>query len=141
MQHGAFKKKPEWLTIGLALKEHLPLEKELEIYKNIPKAKIDHEWFRTLIKAIRNLVKECNEEDTTTFYFENGILQIECNKNKFVVGAKGNDWNTIAVVKSRQLDFLPKRLYKRDHVIFIRDSNLIIDNRAFEIQEIRVKNP
>lgn len=50
--------RPEWLEIGLTLQHILPWEKQLIAYNAAPKALIQYEWFRLLIKTLRKKADE-----------------------------------------------------------------------------------
>lgn len=124
---------PIWLEEGMALKELLPWERELKAYNDNPKATIEHEWFRLIVRKMRLIASTSNNEDITTFSFDGTILKIVCNNQLLVSPAQGRDWGKIAKVKTESLDFLPKRIEKRSVSIYIWKEKLYIHNRFFLI--------
>jgi len=130
------KNKPNWLIEGLVLKEHLPWERDMKAYKENPKATIEHEWFRVMVNKLRLLISTSTDEDVTTFSFDGTILKVVCNNQTFVVSGIGKDWQRTATVKTKSLDFLPKRIPNRDVLVFIWKDKLIIGNRIFNIEEL-----
>jgi hypothetical protein len=135
IQYADFLNKPDWLTEGLALKEHLPWEKENKAFKENPEATIEHEWFRVLVNKLRILISISTEEDITTFSFDGTVLKVVCNNEAFVVSGIGKDWQRTATVKTKSLNFLPKRIPNRNVLFYVWDDLLHIGNRAFQLKE------
>ena len=134
LRNADLKIKPVWLSEGLDLKEHLPWEKNMKAYYEKPEANIEHEWFRVLVNKLKVLVSKSNDEDVTTFSFDGNVLEIFCNTQKFVLNGVGNEWKQTATVKTKSMDFLPKRIQNKDISIYIWDNMLHIGNRAFKIE-------
>lgn len=135
LRNADLKNKPEWLNEGLALKEHLPWERDAKAYNENPKATIEHEWFRVMVKKLRLLIPTSTDEDVTTFSFGGSVLKVVSNNETFVVSGLGKDWQRTATVKTKSLDFLPKRIPNRDVLVFIWKDKLNIGNRIFNLKE------
>lgn len=131
LRNTEFDFKPEWLSDGLALSNHLPWKTEQNKYKERPSAEIESEWFRVLVKKIRLLLPTSNEEDLTEFSFDGAILKIQCNNETFAITAKGKNWEQTATVQTKTLDFLPKRIQNGSITISIWEGRLSIGNRRF----------
>jgi hypothetical protein len=125
--------RPEWLQIGLTLQHILPWKKECIAYNAAPKALIEYEWFRLLIKKLRKKTEEVEDSHITIFSFENGILKVVSGNEVIALHGSGNDWNTDAKIKTKTLDILPKRISKRDGLVYIWKGELNIDRCRFEI--------
>lgn len=128
------KNKPDWLDEGLALREHLPWEKETKAYNENPVAIIEHEWFRILVKKIRILIPSSSDDDVTKFSFDGSVLKVVCNNETFVITGLGKDWQKTVSVKTKSLDFLPKRIQNKDILIYVWKDYLYIGNRAFPLE-------
>ncbi len=126
--------KPDWLNEGLALKEHLPWQRDSKKYNENPKSTIEHEWFRVMVKKIRLLIPTSTDEDVTIFSFDGTVLKVVCNNQTFVVSGLGQDWQRTATVKTKSLNFLPKRILNRDVQVFIWQDKLNIGNRIFDLE-------
>jgi hypothetical protein len=135
LRNADLKNKPDWLIEGLTLKEHLPWEKEMKAYNENPVAYIEHEWFRVLLNKLKLLISTSTDENLTTFSFDGGILKVVCNNETLVVGGLGKNWHQEAIVKTKLLDFLPKRVLKRNVPVYIWRGNLHIHNRCFKLEE------
>ncbi len=125
--------RPDWLNEGLALQDLLPWRKELKEYEAIPKAIIEHEWFRLIVNKLRKLSESSSDEDEMIFSFVDCILKIESRDQKLVCPGIGKDWQQIARVKTKHMNFLPKRIAKNSVYIYIWKDKLHIGNRSFTI--------
>ena len=126
---------PEWLKDGFLLKELLPWEIEQKEYLANPTALIEHEWFRVIVKKLIETSKTCTDNDFTTFSFSASVLSIVSNGNKISCAATGNDWQRVATLKTKSLDFLPKRIPNRNVEIYSWKDKLHIGNRVFNLEE------
>lgn len=135
LRNANFKNKPDWLSEGLALTEFLPWKKNLKAYNENPKAFIEHEWFRVIVKKMKLLISNSTDENVTIFSFDGTVLKVVCNNETLVVSGIGKDWQRIAKVKTKSLDFLPKRISNSDVEIFIWQDKLNIGNRVFNLEE------
>ena len=133
LRNANFQNKPDWLIDGYALSEHLPWKKEMKAYNENPRADIEHEWFSVLVNKLRLLIPESTDEDITTFSFDGTVLKVVFNNETFVVSGTGKQWQQTATVKTKSLDFLPKRIPKRNVSIFIWKDDLHIGNRVFKL--------
>lgn len=109
-----FEIKPDWLIDGLALRDHLPWVKEQNAFLKIPKALIDHEWFRILVKKLRVIASEAQKDDTTSFFFDGEKLQVVSSKENFIIGCSGNPWEKIVNINTDRLSSLPNRIKKTE---------------------------
>jgi len=134
LRNADLKNKPHWVNEGLALSEHLPWEKDRKEYNENPTATIEHEWFRVLVNKLRLLISYSKDEDVSTFSFDGTVLKVVCNNETFVVGGLGKGWQRTATVKTKSLDFLPKRISNRNVPVFIWKDNLHIGNRVFKLK-------
>lgn len=134
LRNADFKNKPNWLNEGLALREHLPWEKEKKTFNENPKAIIEHEWFRVLVNKLRLLISTSTDEDVTTFSFDGTVLRVVCNNGSLVVGGLGMAWQNTATVKTKSLDFLPKRISNRNIQVYIWKEKLYVGNRVFQLE-------
>ncbi|WP_426092367.1 hypothetical protein [Flavobacterium sp. DSR3-2] len=134
LRNADFKNKPDWLNEGLALREHLPWLKETKAYNENPNAIIEHEWFRVLVNKLKLIISTSTNEDVTTFSFDGIVLTVVCNNEIFVVSGLGKNWQSIAKVKTKSLEFLPKRIPDRDIPVYIWKDNLHIGNRVFKLE-------
>lgn len=125
--------RPEWLQIGLTLQHILPWEKDRIAYNAAPKALIEYDWFRLLIKKLRKKTEEVEDNHITIFSFENGILKVVSGNEVIAIHGSGNDWKTDAKIKTKTLDILPKRISKRDGLVYIWKGELNIDRCRFEL--------
>lgn len=125
------KNKPDWLYKGLALSEHLPWKKEAKAYNEIPRAFIEPEWFRVLVNKLKLLISTSTDEDVTTFSFDGFVLKVTCNNVIFFVTALGKDWQRTFTLKTKSLDFLPKRILNKNISIYIWEDKLHIGNKVF----------
>jgi hypothetical protein len=134
LRNADFKNRPVWLHEGLSLREHLPWERESKAYNENPNAIIEHEWFRVLANKLRLLISTSTDENVTTFSFDGNVLKVVCNNDTFFVSGLGKDWQRTAILKTKSLDFLPKRIPKRNISIYIWKDKLHIGNRVFELE-------
>lgn len=139
LRHTVLDVKPKWLIEGLALSVLLPWEIERKKYRENPRAMIEHEWFRILVKKLLEASYNSTEVDVTTFSFDGAILQIVCNGINIVCAATGKKWQSTATVKTKSLNFLPKRVSKKNFQIYIWQDKLHIGSRVF-ILEQQLKN-
>jgi hypothetical protein len=134
LRNATFINKPDWLIEGLALSEHLPWEKEIRAYNENPKAIIEHEWFRVLVKKLRLLISVSKEEDVTRYSFKGNVLEVVCNNESLVISGLGKDWHRTATVKTKSLDSLPKRILNKSILVYIWEDNLHIGNRLYKLE-------
>ena len=134
LRDAEFNYTPEWLTNGLELFDHLPWKKGLKEYQETPKARVEHAWFRLIVKKLLEQARTAGEGDYSVFSFDGQILKIKCNDRDFVCQADGKAWFYKAVLKTEALNFLPKRIQNKDVYIFIWDGKLHIGNRLFIIE-------
>ncbi|MBK8245311.1 MAG: hypothetical protein IPK88_17935 [Saprospiraceae bacterium] len=127
------KYRPDWLNEGLAFEEHLPWKRDAKAFNENPKAVIEHEWFRIMVKKLRNLMSNSSDEALTKFSFNGSVLKVECENQTIVVSGIGNDWQREATVKTNSLDFLPKRIPNENILIYIWKDKLHINNRIFNL--------
>lgn len=92
---------------------------------------IESEWFRILVKKIRLLITTSNDEDFTEFSFDGTVLKVQCNYEIFVIAGKGKNWKQTATIKTKSLDFLPKRIQNGGIEISIWQGKLSIANTSF----------
>lgn len=123
---------PEWLKTGLSLQHMLPWEKERIAYNATPKALIEYDWFRLLIKKLRKKTEEVEDNHITIFSFENGILKVVSGNEVIAIHGSGKDWDTDAKIKTKSLVILPKRISKRDGLVYIWKGELNIDRCRFK---------
>ncbi len=135
LRRAELKIKPNWLIEGLSLSELLPWEIEKKKYRDTPKAIIEHEWFRVIVKKLLEASKNSTEVDETTFFFDGAVLHIVCNGVKIVCSGTGKNWLSTATVKTKSLNFLPKRISKKDVQIFIWEDKLYIGSRVFILEQ------
>lgn len=135
LRKAELKIKPNWLMEGLSLSGLLPWEIERKKYRENPRAVIDHEWFRVIVKKLLEASKNSTEVDETTFSFDGSVLLIICNGVKIVCSGTGKIWQSTATVKTKSLDFLPKRISKKDVQIFILEDKLYIGSRVFILEQ------
>ncbi len=128
---------PEWFKQGVEWEDTLPGRKDLKAYRENPVATVEHEWFRLIVKKLREYIKEESENDLTLFSFDGSVLRIECGSKVIVAPADGKPWNAMAIIKSRSLDFLPKRISNDPVNLFIWKERLNVGRRVFEIYELR----
>ncbi len=69
LRKAELKIKPNWLIEGLSLSELLLWEIEKKKYRDNPRAIIDHEWFRIIVKKLLEASKNSTEDAVTTFSF------------------------------------------------------------------------
>ena len=132
---------PLWLKEGFSLKHLLPWEKQreayekrMEVWEKIPKAQVEHEWFRMIVRKMRSILETSTEEDITTFSFDGEILKIKCNDQLLVCPAKGKAWGKSGTVKTISLVDLPKRIKKQYvNYVYIEEDELHIGFNRFEI--------
>lgn len=135
LRHAELEIKPKWLIEGLSLSELLPWEIERRKYRENPRAIIEHEWFRVIVKKLLEASKNSTEADVTTFSFDGAVLHIVCNGINIVCSATGKEWQSAATVKTKSLVFLPKRISKKNVQIYIWQDKLHIGNRAFILEQ------
>jgi len=124
---------PEWLNNGKEWLDLLPWRRDLKAYEENPKAIIEHEWFRLLVKKIRTEVKDSSDDNVTIFSFDGTILKVECNDKIFVCSGTGKAWKENAIIKTKALDFLSKRIEKKNVFIYKWEGLLHIGNRGFNL--------
>ena len=80
LRNADFKNVPVWLTFGLELHDELPWKKKAALeaaeYNAIPKATIDHEWYRLIKRKLVAIAETTTQHDLTTFSFESNVLTI-----------------------------------------------------------------
>ncbi len=135
LRKAELKIKPNWLIEGLSLSELLLWEIEKKKYRDNPRAIIDHEWFRIIVKKLLEASKNSTEDAVTTFSFDGAVLRIICNGSQIVCSGRGNKWQTAATVKTKSLDFLPKRISSKNVQIFIWENKLHIGSRVFILEQ------
>jgi len=133
LRNTAFQIKPQWLSDGLALNHYLPWKIESKAYDERPVAIIESEWFRVLVNKIQLSISASSDEDVTVFSFDGTILKVVCNLETFVISGEGKHWGRTATIKTKSLNFLPKRIQKGSVMIFIWEGILYVGNRRFEI--------
>ncbi len=131
LRNTEFQFKPKWLSDGLELNGYLPWKIESKAYNEKPSVTVESEWFRVLVKKIRLLIPTSNDEDFTKFSFDGTVLKVQCNYEIFVIAGEGKNWEQTATIKTKSLDFLPKRFQNGDIVISIWEGRLSIGNRSF----------
>ena len=134
LRNAKFTKIPVWLKEGHNLQDELPWEKLNKAFKENPEASIEHEWFRILVNKLRLQISISTDEDTTTFSFSDNILKVVCNDEILVVSGKGKDWQSVAKVKTKSLNSLPKKILKKNIQIYIWDGYLHVGNRIYIIE-------
>jgi hypothetical protein len=135
LRHAELEVKPKWLIEGLLLSDILPWEIEKKKYRDNPRAIIEHEWFRIIVNKFLEASKNSTEVDETTFSFDGSVLQIVCNGIKIVCSGTGKNWQSTAIVKTKSLGFLPKRISNKSVQIFIWQEKLHIGNRVFVLEQ------
>ncbi|MEO7049140.1 MAG: hypothetical protein ABI091_27795 [Ferruginibacter sp.] len=138
LKNADFFKMPGWLKTGLEWQENLPWRKRQKEYEDNPKARIEHEWFRLIVKKLLAISKISIDNDITTFTFDGTILKIESNNLLLVCPGTGQAWLDSAIVKTKSLDFLPKRIQNKDVLIFLWERRLFIANRSFKLEDFKV---
>lgn len=123
---------PEWLKTGLSLQHMLPWEKERIAYNAAPKALIEYEWYRLLIKKLRKKAEEAEDSHISIFSYEKGVLKVVLGNEVIAILGSGNDWETEAKIKTKSLIILPKRISSRDGLVYIWKAELNIDRCRFE---------
>lgn len=139
--------KPLWLIQGLEWKAQLPWEKRWAeeareralIRTNL--ATLDHEWFRVLIKKLKNILDNQEEITHLNISFNGQILLVKVNEEIIMVQANGNAWNANAVIESSELVHLPKRIKTQDaEIILYKDSlylgNSVLKNIAYQVDDM-----
>jgi hypothetical protein len=131
-------KKPNWIDTGLEWQDYLPWRKNVKEYDDNPKAIIEHDWFRLIVKKILTLSSDARDEETTSFSFDGTILRIDfTNNNLLVCPAKGTAWNSVAVLKTKSLNYLPKKIASKDIIIYVWEGSLHIGNRLFKLETFK----
>ena len=130
-----FELKPNWLKTGLALEATLPWKKKQLEYKNKPSLFIESDWFKLIVKKLRIIVNEVAPEELTTFSFDGMALKVEVGPNVIICKAWGAAWPSSYKVKTKFLDFLPKKIIKKDVNISVWEEHLIIGNSQFPLHQ------
>jgi hypothetical protein len=130
---------PQWYLDGLNWKNQLPWLKANEEFRNTPSAYIQHDYFKLIEKKMSAIAINAKEDETTTFSFDGEILRIVCSGNLIVTQAVGKAWTSNAVIKTKTLIYLPKRIRKDGISIYIWKDNLNIGNTLFSLISTTVK--
>lgn len=126
------RKKTFWLIAHETYKQELPWIKEKAMYDEIPKAHIDDDWFKPIIKNLKLLYESNNPNDTITSNFDGSILSFTSGETILACAAKGEKWETEFTFQSSQLSGLPKRIKRGVHIIYHRKNQLFIDNYVIQ---------
>lgn len=133
LSRGDLVKTPDWLAWGLTLKEHLPWEQKKKAFRENPRAVIDHEWVRLMLKKLREQVDRSSDEDITTFAFNGNILHVTCNGMNYAIHGSGKEWHSVATLRTKSLIGLPKQVPRTDIEIFTWEGELYLCNRRFKL--------
>lgn len=88
---------------------------------------------RLLIKKLRPLIPPSTDDDITTFSFDGTVLKVICNSQAFFIGGTGTAWEEIAVVKTKYLKYLPKRLNHTNALVYIHKNMLVIGDKSIQL--------
>jgi hypothetical protein len=126
---------PEWLKEGLKLEDTLPWKRDIAAWRNNPKAEIEHEWFRVLVSKLKSLALTAGEDDITEFSFDGSLIKVVPGAQPILLAATGTPWKQTAIVKTKDLLNLPKRIYKRGARLYIWENKLHAGGAEIEIVE------
>ena len=133
LKGGRLQNIPLWLIEGQHLEDLLPWKKSLRAFEENPKAIIEHEWFRILVKKLRLKAITADENETTSFNFDGSVLKVVCHNESITISGQGKAWHTTAFVKTKSLTHLPKKIVNQNAYLYVWKDNLHISNRAFEM--------
>ncbi len=123
---------PFWLIEGYSYYDLLPWrsreieqERDHEAFLKAPKAFVEYEYIKIIIKKLKHMVTLASDSDTVKFSFDGEVFKIVCNNEILAAApAKGQKWEKEAFVKTLSLENLPNRIQHRSHSAYILDDNL-----------------
>lgn len=131
-----FNYKPLWLHQGLEWKDHIPCVKKANEIGKRRVANIDAEWFKIIVKRIRNIAENTSVDDVTIFSFDKNVFKVVCNDEIMICTGIGKSWGASYIIKTKKLTFLPKRIKNQATQIYSWNGYLNISNRLFEYENV-----
>lgn len=129
--------KPAWLKQGLEWKHHLPWEKEWAIQQAKEKERreysvqVDYEWFKVLVKKLKQHYIKNPGNSLVEFYFDGEVLRVRCCEETEVLKGKGKRWKYSGVISISELSKLPNRIMRHHAEIILHNDKLYLCNNIF----------
>lgn len=125
----------DWLEKGYEWADTLPWVRDRKEYEARPNCSVEREWFRVPVKKLRELADKASEQDLASFSFDGEVLKVRSKGTTIAAPASGLAWDRSYSVKTRKLEFLPKRLMSHLIDVSVWRGRLYIGNTLFELAE------
>jgi hypothetical protein len=100
----------EWLDRGALLEELLPWVQRQELLDARPHCSVPRDWFRLVVREVRELATHGADDDRAEFGFDGAVLRIKIRGKTIATTATGSAWDQTYTVPLNALEALPKRL-------------------------------
>ncbi len=128
---------PRWVKAGLEWENELPWKKELALIQKREEEKreyavqLDYDWFKVLIKKLKQFSEQGTEGENVQFSFDGNLLSVQFAEEKEVIKGSGKPWNDVAVILNVDLSKLPKRILRHYAEIILYKDRLYLCHRVF----------